>query len=529
MVTGMHQTTLGAHNHRSQTEEGKGVGSPEYLESYRIPVKLIPEMFRESGYYVTLGAGASCQKPGKTDYNFIWPKSAYDGADWRQCPRDKPFFAQVMLSGGKNRGAKSHGTDPAKVSLPPYYPDHPTLREDWADYLNAWVQIDVDVAQILSDLDEAGVIDNTVVFFWTDHGISHLRGKQFLYEEGIHVPLIVAFPDKRLAGQVRDDLVLQIDIAATSLALADINIQDHIQGKDLFDAAYQERDSVFSARDRCDETPDIIRCVRTANFKYIRNFLSHVSHMQPNQYKDGKLITQTMRYLSSNGKLDDLQNRIFSPDRPPEELYDLENDPHETVNLANNAKFKDTLSTLRQKLYEWMIESRDLGLIPEPILEDMGKQYGKKSSVLDQTKARGLTKKLITVIETAEQGDSKGLQAFLQDDNESVRYWAATGLGRNGDLTAADSLAKKISDDCAAVRIASVLALCKLGQGEKYQQVLIDEISSRNYITGMYAVRAIEISGLEGPKVTKAIKEAQNSPYEFTRRIANRMASKMVS
>ena len=205
MVSGMYQTTLGVHNHRSQTSSGKGGGNAAYYDSYKVPesVKLLPELFRDAGYFVT--------NKSKTDYNFIPTSKLYHGNDWKKAPADQPIFAQFQLSGGKNRKAKSHA-DPAKVVLPPYYPDHPVLRQDWAKYLDSWVNTDEAVGQILADLDKAGRLDSSAVFLWTDHGVSHLRDKQFLYEEGIRVPMIIRLPKKQLAGTVRDDLIEHIEV-----------------------------------------------------------------------------------------------------------------------------------------------------------------------------------------------------------------------------------------------------------------------------------------------------------------------------
>ncbi len=527
MVTGAYQTTLGIHNHRSQGDSEKRGGNKDYYDSYRLPVKSIPEIFRDAGYHTTLSKKYPFDTFGKTDYNFIWDKEAmYDGADWRERPEGKPFFAQIMLSGGKNRGAKQHATDPAKVTLPPYYADDPVLREDWANYLNSWVQIDVEVKEILESIEEAGVADNTIVFFWTDHGVSHLRGKQFLYEEGSRVPLIVLFPDKRHAGEVREDLVTHIDIAASSLSFAGIPIPGHVQGVDLFSAGYTPRETVFAARDRCDETVDIIRSARAKRYKYIRNFLAHCSHMQPSQYKDGKKITQTMRKLHEEGKLDALQDRIFAPTRPPEELYDLENDPHETKNLAGRMGHKNTLLKMRGALYDWMESSRDVGLIPEPILEDMGRQYGNKYFVLQQEENKTLVRELIAVIEAGERRDGRALRAALDSPKPAVRYWGATGLGNLGDKRTVKYLSWRISDTDAAVRIASALALCKIGESEKYAGTLIEEIDNSNLIAGMYAIRALEISGVANAAARKAVEKAKDNPYEFTRRIAKRLSAK---
>ncbi|MFG0334430.1 MAG: sulfatase-like hydrolase/transferase, partial [Maioricimonas sp. JB049] len=181
MVSGMYQTTLGAHHHRSQRITGKGGGNTAYFDSYRVPesIRLIPELFAAAGYYVVNGGRA------KTDYNFVSRGELYEGKDWAGRDEGQPFFAQIQLRGGKNRAAKVPvPVNPADVTLPAHYPDHPVLREDWARYLNSWIATDREVGEILDRLEEEGIADETAVFFWTDHGISHARGKQFLYDEG---------------------------------------------------------------------------------------------------------------------------------------------------------------------------------------------------------------------------------------------------------------------------------------------------------------------------------------------------------
>lgn len=512
MVTGIYQTTLGVHNHRSQNERGKGGGYPRYFESYRLPVKSIPELFREAGYFVTNGSGPACKKTGKTDYNFTTEGSLYDGADWRKAG-DKPFFAQIQLKGGKNRNKRQSTIDPAKVKLPPYYPDYPVLREDWAVYLNSWINQDREVGEIMASLDQAGVAGKTIVFFLTDHGVSHARGKQFLYEEGIRVPLIVRFPDGRSAGSSREDLVVHIDLAASSLALASIPIPVRIQGVDLFAKEYVPREQIFSARDRCDETVEIIRCVRTKRYKYIRNFLPHIPHLQPSQYKDGKTIIQTIRQLHSAGELNELQSRLFSVPRPREELYDLATDPHETINLATSPKHTKTLTGLRNSLSEWMIESRDLGLIPEPLLEDFGRKSGNKYAILQSKLSRGTIRGLLSSEE-----------ATLNDPSPARRYWAATWTGANGDRSKVPELQKLLKDDWEPVRIAAALALCRLGvQREQSVKLLAGHLDSANHITGLFAIRAIEWSGVRNATTKAAADRAAKSKYEFTRRIGRRL------
>lgn len=522
MVTGIYQTTLGAHQHRSQSSQGKGRAGEEFWDSYRLPVDSIPRLFQKAGYHTSNSKNG---KPngsfGKTDYNFIWERSDYDGADWSSRKAGQPFFAQVQLSGGKNRQARRHA-DPDQLQLPKYYANHPTLRKDWAKYLDSWVKVDLDVQSILNRLQKEGIADETAVFFWTDHGVSHLRGKQFLYEEGIHIPLIVRLPGENSAGTTRNDLVAHVDIAATSLALAGIDIPDYVQGRDVLAEDHQPRDVVFSARDRCDETVDIIRSVRTERFKYIRNFLPHLSHAQPNTYKDSKSIVNTMRRLHQEDQLDQLQSRPFVVPRASEELYDLLHDPLETSNLAGDPEFHATLEALRQTCRDWMIESRDLGLIPEPILEEMGRAAGNKYFVLKQPQNQDLNSSLWDLIEEGERGNQQVLASALQSQQPAMRYWGATLAGLYWPESAS-TLQSLLDDSSASVRIAAALALCRLGQIQ-FSETLADEIDNPNRLVGLYAIRALELSGLnQARRFSSRIEQAESNPYEFTRRIARRL------
>ncbi len=529
-VTGIYQTTLGAHNHRSQSDKGKAKASPQYYKSFELPeaVPMISDIFRKAGYYTTNGkyqTGSAGFSKGKTDYNFINPTPPYDGTDWRDCPKDKPFFSQIQLGGGKSRGYKS-GSVIKDFTLSPYYPNTKVMRDDWITYLNSWLKQDREVGEIVQELKDAGKLDNTVIFFLTDHGISHIRGKQFLYEEGIRVPLIIRFPNGRGAKTVRDDLTLHIDLAPTSLALAGIEIPKHFQGRDIFAKTSTPRDFVVAARDRCDETVDIIRCVRTQQYKYIRNFLSYRPHMQPNQYKDGKKIVKHMRQLHEEGKLNELQDRIFNPTRPTEELYDLKSDPFETKNLAGDPKYAKKLAELRNTLYNWMVKTKDLGLIPEPIAEDLGKKYGNKYYILQAKENKNLLQQLIKTIEAGENKDLKTLRKLLKTGNDSQKYWAATWLGVNKDKEATSALKEMTTSETPALRIASLLALHRIKPSDEYLKGLIEEINNPNAIVGMYAMNAIEQTGVLNETTEKAADIAIKSDYNFTKRYAARLKSK---
>lgn len=358
LVAGMYQTSIGAHQHRS----GRGT-EKIYLPKH---VRLTPRLFQQGGYYTCNGSGTNTKRAGKTDYNFEWDKSVYDGADWSGRKDTKPFFAQIQLHGGKGRTLKTpRPVDPADVKLPPYYPDDPVIREDWAKYMNAVMNTDIQVGQIVKRLKEEGIYENTYIFFITDHGISHARGKQFLYEEGIRVPLVVRGPGLK-AGTVRRDMVEHIDLAATSLGLAGLKIPKWMQGRDFFAKDYKKRRYIVSARDRCDETVERIRCVRTDRYKYIRNFYPKRPHLQPCAYKDKKEILVALRRLHKEGKLNSIQMLLFAGERPVEELYDLQRDPWELHNLAGQDDQQKVLKRCRRMLAKWIEETGDRGEKPEP-------------------------------------------------------------------------------------------------------------------------------------------------------------------
>lgn len=395
LITGMYQTSIGAHQHRS------GRGS----EKIHLPdgVTPIPVLFQEAGYFTCIGSGLADaprqqgkrgkQALGKTDYNFEWDAKMYDASDWAGRKPGQPFFMQVQLPGGKLRGGTDasakklseraaevfgKAVDATDVTLPPYYPPDPVLLRDWAAYLDAVRFTDQHVGAVIARLEEEGILDDTLVIFMTDHGISHARGKQFLYDEGTHVPFVVRGPGIA-KGKVRDDLIEHMDMAAISLAAAGIPIPSSMQARDVFATNYQPREYVFAARDRCDETVERIRSVRTDQYLYIRNFYPRRPHLQPNAYKDGKSILQTIRTLHDAGKLDSLASKLlFAPERPSEELYRWTTDRWQIHNLASDADEQSTLESLRARLDQWIQETNDHGPESDAMYDsDMAVYLGK--------------------------------------------------------------------------------------------------------------------------------------------------------
>lgn len=369
VATGAIQTSLGIHNHRSSRKR-----VPEEVIYLPDGVKTIYQLMREAGYFVTT------QGMNKNDFNFIWKQEdLYDKVKhgkglafpplWRERNDGQPFFAQIQLKGGKhgfNLKKNKASVDPASVEVPPYYADHPAIRAEIAKHYETIKITDNEIGTIVSALKEDNLLDNTIVFFWTDHGMQLHRHKQWLYEGGIRVPMVVAGPGIK-QGTSRDDLINGIDISATTLGLARVDLEKHnwIEGRDFFAKDHEPRDYVISARDRCDYTIDRVRTVTTKRYKYMRNFMTDRTFMQP-QYRDGRAYIEAERELFKQGKLNAVQAFKWQ-ERVPEELYDLESDPHEINNLASDPKYAEILAEHRTILEKWIKATDDKGQYPESV------------------------------------------------------------------------------------------------------------------------------------------------------------------
>ena len=383
LITGMHPTTIGTHFMRC-----KGV-PPAH-------VKCFTEYLRAAGYY--------CTNDSKTDYNFDAPLTAWDdsraGAHWRNRPsKDSPFFAVINLTSThesqirlpeaqlqqrRDTLAPHELHDPAKTPLPPYYPDSPVVRRDLANYYDNLTWTDRRVGQILKALEEDGLAESTIVFCWGDHGRGLPRHKRWVYDSGIRVPLVIRWPGKIEPASVREDLVCFLDFAPTMLSLAGIERPKHLQGQVfLGDERSPEREYVFAARDRMDETLDIIRAVRDKRFKYIRNYRPDLPYAQHIAYMDEMPAMKEWRRLAAEGKLSGPQEFFFQPSKPVEELYDTAADPHEVHNLASDPKYAAELTRLRSVHEKWRAETGDLGLIPEAELMERVRPGGKWSITAD--------------------------------------------------------------------------------------------------------------------------------------------------
>jgi arylsulfatase A-like enzyme len=368
-MTGMYQTTIGAHNHRSH--RGDGFQLPE-------GVRVITEWFRDAGYYtaniVAMPEGANVRGTGKTDWNFKPPAKPFDTSQWADLAAHQPFFAQINFKEPHRKFNAPKRADPAKVEIPPYYPDHPVTRQDMAEYLDSMTELDAKCGRVLAQLEKDGLADNTVVIFFGDNGECHVRGKQFVYEEGLIVPLIIRWPKGLPApahfkpGTVDERLLVAIDLAPTMLDLAGAKIPEKMEGRPFLGGrAGPPREYAFGARDRCDETVFRLRTVRDARYRYIRNFTPERPFLQKNDYKEKQYpVWNLLKELHAQGKLTPPQEFLCAPTMPEEELYDLQTDPHEIKNLAKSPEHQEVLKRLRAALEKWIEETNDQGKTPEP-------------------------------------------------------------------------------------------------------------------------------------------------------------------
>jgi len=357
LVTGMYPVSINCHQHRTR---------PEAMLPLPEGVSVITEYFEEAGYFTFNGKFENRNKPGKRDYNFTTGYEIYDGTDWSQRKEGQPFFGQIQIHFPHRPFKRDtiHPVDVSKVTLPPYWPDHWLAKQDWAYYLETVQIVDKEVGEVLKRLEDEGLADNTYVFFIGDQGSPMMRHKQFLYDGGTHTPLMVRFPDGQHAGEVRSELISNIDLSATSLKIAGLAIPDYMQGQNFL-GDHAPRTEVYTMRDRRDETVDRIRAVRTTKYKYIINFYPEKPYTQYNAYKRNQYpMLPLMEVLKKQGKLTPPQLQFFADSRPAEELYDIVADPFEINNLAANQEYVAVKNELSQKLDQWIGEY-DTATYPE--------------------------------------------------------------------------------------------------------------------------------------------------------------------
>ena len=367
VITGMYPISIGTHHMRtSHTNDFTPEMPTPYSAVTPHYVRCFTEYLRAAGYY--------CTNNVKTDYQFDPPLTAWDDLSkdghWRNRPDPgQPFLSVFNLGRTHESGMWPDMTpdisfDPDEMKLPPYFPDTPKVRESMARTYTNIERNDRVLGDLLGQLDEDGLTDETIVFHWSDHGPLP-RGKRWPYDSGIHIPMIVRWPGALEPGTVTDRLVSTVDLGPTLLSLAGIEIPWHMQGQAFLGRqAGRPRDYVYATRDRYDESYDMVRAVRDKRFKYIRNYYPDRPYLLWIPYRNRHPIMQEMWRSYMDGELEGPQLLMFEP-RPIEELYDTHRDPYEIDNLADDIEYETELRRLRQALDAWIRDMGDMGQVPE--------------------------------------------------------------------------------------------------------------------------------------------------------------------
>ena len=514
IITGMYPTTLGTMHMRCDA---------------RLPanVRCFPEYLRRAGYY--------CTNNSKTDYNFqaspeTWDESSAK-AHWRNRRQGQPFFAVFNITVshesripprgdefGKisSRLAPSDRQDPKKLRIPPYHPDTEEARRDWANYYEVVTAMDYEAGDRLRELAADGLAEDTIVFYWGDHGDGLPRDKRWLYETSVHVPLIVRVPEKFRAygqshpGKVSRELVSLIDLAPTVLNLASVPLPPQFQGRAfLGENLKSPRQYVYGVRDRMDERYDTIRAVRDRRFRYIRNYETWKPYCQFMSTAEGGPTMQELRRLQAAQALPKEAELFMGATKPAEELYDAENDPYEVKNLAGNSRFRGVLERLRKVHEDWQDETGDLGLIPEPELEAREEALGSRTAILRQPGLAELPRRLRQAARLVEQGEAAALKLreALKEREPAIRYWAATGIGNLAGRASAfvDELRRAAEDESAAVRVAAARGLLRMGLASEAEPVLLAALAHKHQSVRLQAVIALDEAGYKPARVKAAL------------------------
>ncbi len=373
LATGMYQNRIGAQHMRTTNVSGFGVDGVIPYEAVPPPfVKMHSQYFREAGYYTSNNA--------KEDYQFRKAVTAWDDssrtAHWRNRGVDQPFFSVFNFNITHESQVWVQAENPLRVPedlevpIPPYLPDTAVAQRDVRQVYSNIVAMDEQVGQILEELEQDGLLESTVIFWYSDHGGPLPRQKRLLYDAGLQVPMIIRYPGRWRAGELDDQLISFVDFKSTALSLAGIEPPEYVDGR-AFAGEFQSSESrqyIHAAADRFDRQYDTIRAVRDDRFKYLRNYHPERGYYLPLTYREQMPIMQELLRLRDQNGLTEAQSQWFRESKPAEELFDTLADPHELTNLALDPAYSDKLLELRGELDRWLSGFDDKGMMPEPDL-----------------------------------------------------------------------------------------------------------------------------------------------------------------
>lgn len=504
-------------------------GGHEHMRSYYPKsgaVKTYPELLRAAGYY--------CTNNVKTDYNLgnFDDKSIWDDcsnkAHYKNRPAGKPFFA-VFNSTITHESSLHQSTpdsllrhNPDKVPLPPYHPATPEMKHDWAQYYDKIEDLDTWVGEKLKELEEAGLAENTIVFYYGDHGGVLARSKRFLYESGTRVPFIVRIPEKykylfpaEKPGSKVDRLISWVDLVPTLLSISGIPVPDYLQGKAfLGKQKTADPEYAYLFRGRMDERYDMSRAVRDQKFRYIRNYMPHRAYGQRLEYLWKAPSVGSWEQAFLNGECNEVQS-IFWKAKPAEELYDVENDPWEVNNLAGNQEYNDVLERMRKANRDHLLKIYDTGFLPEA---DRIERVGDMPIYDFMRTGKVDLPAIVDAAELATWGNAENIEMlknYLKNSESAIRYWGATGLLILGEKAAVakPDLLQALNDSSLSVVTVAAEALYNLGEKSAAVKSLVAVLTKGNEMARCFALNTVDLVNDASPEIQKAVIElAQKSP-----------------
>lgn len=472
IITGLHAHSSGGIHMRSM------VALPKEM-------RLFPDYLREVGYY--------CGNNRKEDYNVPTPATTWTDssarAHWRDRQPGQPFFA--VFNSEKSHESqirkKPHTlvTDPKQVRVPAYHPDTPEVRHDWAQYYDAVSAADADAGKRLAELADDGLTEDTIIFYYADHGGGMPRSKRWPSHSGLHVPLVVYFPKKwqHLAprgyapGAASDRLISFVDLAPTLLSLAGIKPPAWMEGHAFAGIHSSDAPSyLFGSRGRMDESPDLVRSVTDGRYVYLRNFFTHVSQGQHVLYQFETPTTRIWRERFDAKKTTEAQSLFWQIPRSAEELYDLDQDRDEVHNLAHDPALRPVLDRMRTALKDHLKQTRDITFLPEAEMYARATQRSQAPYDLARTPAAYPAERVLEMADRASLPDSP-VRVFtegLKDADSGVRYWAALGLlmKREDSAPQHSVLREALSDPSPSVRCVAAEVLGRYGSPSDLQKAL---------------------------------------------------------
>ncbi len=444
-----------------------GLGTQHMRSDRPLPdeVRFFPEFLRAAGYFTTNNV--------KTDYNTrtswtsAWDENS-EQAHWRHRAPDQPFFAIFNFTQSHESGLHRRlplTTDPAKVEVPPYLPDTPVVREDLARNYDIVSRADDAIGRILADLEADGLAEDTIVFYYSDHGGATARSKRFLYENGTHTPLVVRFPAKyrHLApaapGTRAKELINLTDLAPTVLSLAGATLPEQFAGRAFAGPLRSSApEFTFMFRDRQDERYDLSRAVTDGRYRYIRNYYPHDPQGQHITYLWMASAMQEWDRMCLDGKLDSVQRRFFEP-KSAEELYDCEADPHNVRNLADDPAFAGQVRRMRAALRQHQLATRDTGFMPEPLMIRWA--AGRSPVYVARDDRRYPLAQILDLLDGGQAGvpSEMTMEAAAKSSHPLLRYWAVVlSLSTKRGLAELDSM---LNDAEPVVRITAAEAILR--------------------------------------------------------------------